>query len=215
MEPLKWYWLFSHSTFNISSLYQMMVHLVKPRRLKTIIVVFNCLKKHIVMRHRFITVLIIKTVKVHVITMCMCVILVIIPVLVIKLVINNNSRLSNSLNFSSNQRNDISVDWAVNLQHEQRNAYSQTIFCHDYIQKYTIHKCMYLWICAAHEKKGVLYVDSDGPNMWTAKVLIRLRIRAVWSGPALSTYRILGYYIIKIVGNPGPGMQKSKQEVTQ
>ena len=44
----------------------------------------------------------------------------------------------------------------------------------------------------------------DGPrnakrvfgHMWTAKAQISLRIRAVWSGPSLSAYRIIGYYRI-------------------
>ena len=30
--------------------------------------------------------------------------------------------------------------------------------------------------------------------MWTVKAQIRLRFRAVWSGPSLSTNRIIGYY---------------------
>ena len=31
-------------------------------------------------------------------------------------------------------------------------------------------------------------------HMRTAKAQISLRIRAVWSGPSLSAYRIIGYY---------------------
>ena len=43
--------------------------------------------------------------------------------------------------------------------------------------------------------RAMLWENAFG-HMRTAKAQIRLRIRAVWSGPSLSTIRIIGYYRI-------------------
>ena len=55
------------------------------------------------------------------------------------------------------------------------------------------HSCNLIWNAVPQLIWAVLCKNMSS-GMWTAKVLIRLRRCAVWSGPLLSTNRIIGHY---------------------
>ena len=97
--------------------------------------------------------------------------------------------------FSENIRLEISCGPSAKRTIQRRSIWNTEPYFPWKVNYLTIHmKCKALFSLKCKKEMCRAMRKCVLGHMWTAKAQIRLRIRAVWSGPSLSANRIIVYY---------------------